>query len=246
MKRMGEAGRNSGALERDMSYTNLAAMAEQFGTYQRVLPAGVHQAQRPEASYAQAMELINTGLRLDATAPLEAVAYYQRGGDMLSRVLESVRRDTRAAAASLARVLQPARPGSDALRPPRTQPPRSARHRWMRPEAARCQALRPPPPTTTTTCQRANAGWLSQPASPQAPPDEESDKMQRTLDMIEERVRFITRTIIGRNISDSQVRLAEGLLPPRLDCAKCCRPVHPSPPPSDGLCVAALAARARL
>jgi len=146
MKRMGEAGRNSGALERDMSYTNLAAMAEQFGTYQRVLPAGVHQAQRPEASYAQAMELINTGLRLDATAPLEAVAYYQRGGDMLSRVLESVRRDTRAAAASLARVLQPARPGSDALRPPRTQPPRSARHRWMRPEAARCQALRPPPP----------------------------------------------------------------------------------------------------
>jgi hypothetical protein len=43
-------------------------------------------------------------------------------------------------------------------------------------------------------------------APPQAPPDEESDKMQRTLDMIEERVRFITRTIMGGSITDSQVR----------------------------------------
>jgi len=37
------------------------------------------------------MELINTGLRLDTSSPLEAIESYQRGGDLLSRVLESAR-----------------------------------------------------------------------------------------------------------------------------------------------------------
>lgn len=95
MKRMGDSTRpspSSGNMtSRDMSYTNLAAMAEQFETYQRVLPAGGTKAEDSQATYGQAMELINTGLRLDATTPLEAISYYQRGGDMLSRVLESVR-----------------------------------------------------------------------------------------------------------------------------------------------------------
>eukprot|EP00967_Tisochrysis_lutea_P145032 scaffold271754_cov28-Tisochrysis_lutea.AAC.5 len=93
MKRMGDSGRSSSAslAARDMSYTNLAAMAEQFGTYQRMLPAGGPKAEDSTASYAQAMELINTGLRLDANTPVEAISYYQRGGDILSRVLESVR-----------------------------------------------------------------------------------------------------------------------------------------------------------
>jgi hypothetical protein len=95
MKRMGDTVRSSalsGSIaSRDMSYTNLAAMAEQFETYQRVLPAGGTKAEDSQATYAQAMELINTGLRLDTTTPVEAISYYQRGGDMLSRVLESVR-----------------------------------------------------------------------------------------------------------------------------------------------------------
>lgn len=38
-----------------------------------------------------------------------------------------------------------------------------------------------------------------------APAGSESDQMQRTLDMVEERIRFISRDKMGRNISDSQV-----------------------------------------
>ena len=111
---------------RDLSYTNLAAMAEEFGTFSRVLPSGssgasirtrcspatldqtsaglcshrphpctgrtsTATAQDSGTSYARAMELINTGLRLDTSSPLEAIESYQRGGDLLSRVLESAR-----------------------------------------------------------------------------------------------------------------------------------------------------------
>jgi len=116
---------------RDLSYTNLAAMAEEFGTFSRVLPSGssgrtsTATAQDSGTSYARAMELINTGLRLDTSSPLEAIESYQRGGDLLSRVLES------------------------------------------------------------------------------APPDAQSHKMQQTLDMIEERVRYLTRSAVGKPLTDS-------------------------------------------
>ena len=135
----------SNALIGNMSYTNLAAMAEGFENYSRVLPANAQSTSADEASveglYAEAMEFINTGLKMDQNSPLEAVTYYQKGGDALSRALES------------------------------------------------------------------------------APPGEMSSKMQYTLNMVEGRVRDITRGVMGRASSDSQVRAdAESRAQPRV-CA---------------------------
>ena len=135
----------------DLSYTNLAELASHFSTNHRLLPpaATPHQQhakktndhtlrQQTDATtaYADAMVLINAGLRLDATAPLEAVSYYQRGGDILSRFLEN------------------------------------------------------------------------------APPDAASEKMQTTLDMVEERVRFISRSMLGRSLSRESTSSASIALPP--------------------------------
>jgi len=115
---------------RNMSYTNLAAMAEGFESHSRILPttARAHSSdlQQSEAEYAKAMEYINSGLKLDQNSPFEAVSYYQKGADAVSRALES------------------------------------------------------------------------------APPGELSDKMQYTLNMVEGRVRDITRDVMGRSITDSQ------------------------------------------
>ena len=68
MKRMG-APSGSFDVERNMSYTNLAAMASSFETGARLVPAGGatraggSQAQM-EAIYAKAQELIATGCEL--------------------------------------------------------------------------------------------------------------------------------------------------------------------------------------
>ena len=118
---------------RDMSYTNLAAMASEFenSAYRSVVPAVVAGSSTsgllPEALYQKAMELINAGLKVDLTNPMAASENYQLGAELLSQALEG------------------AQPGS---------------------------------PTT--------------------------DEMQRTLDMVEERVRLITREAYGRSGSDSQ------------------------------------------
>ena len=69
MKRMG--GSRPFDVERNMSYTNLAAMASSFETSARLVPAGGatrtggSQAQL-ETIYAKAQELINTGCELSA------------------------------------------------------------------------------------------------------------------------------------------------------------------------------------
>ena len=128
----GSAGSDMDA--RTMSYTNLAAMASEFenSAYRSVVPSvaagGSASGLPPEALYQKAMELINTGLKLDPTNPTAACELYQQGAEMLSQALEG------------------AQPGS---------------------------------PTT--------------------------DEMQRTLDMVEERVRLITREAYGRSGSDSQI-----------------------------------------
>jgi hypothetical protein len=68
MKRMG-APSGSFDVERNMSYTNLAAMASSFETGARLVPAGAtrsgsgSQAQM-EAIYAKAQELFATGCEL--------------------------------------------------------------------------------------------------------------------------------------------------------------------------------------
>eukprot|EP00965_Chrysotila_dentata_P066889 2214714-Pleurochrysis_carterae.AAC.2 len=109
-------------------------MAEGFESHSRILPttARAHSSdlQQSEAEYAKAMEYINSGLKLDQNSPFEAVSYYQKGADAVSRALES------------------------------------------------------------------------------APPGELSDKMQYTLNMVEGRVRDITRDVMGRSITDSQGRQA--------------------------------------
>ena len=70
MKRMG-ARSGSFDVERNMSYTNLAAMASSFETSARLVPAGGatrtggSQAQL-ETIYAKAQELIATGCELSA------------------------------------------------------------------------------------------------------------------------------------------------------------------------------------
>uniref|UniRef100_A0A7S0NMX1 1,3-beta-glucan synthase n=1 Tax=Calcidiscus leptoporus TaxID=127549 RepID=A0A7S0NMX1_9EUKA len=78
--------------DKNMSYTNLAAMAESFETYNRFLPSRGQTASGDNASFdslhEQAMEHINTALRMDQNSPLEAIAYYEKGGDVLSRALE--------------------------------------------------------------------------------------------------------------------------------------------------------------
>lgn len=129
----GSVGSSGSDDARNMSYTNLAAMASAFETsHLHIVPAGTRPATgssaSPEALHKQAMELINKGLKLDLTSPMQAIELYHKGSDLISQALEV------------------------------------------------------------------------------APAGTETDSMQRTLDMIEERVRFISREKMGRNMSDSQVR----------------------------------------
>ena len=138
MRRTKPSGVSVGSSEddlvaRNMSYTNLAAMASTFETHLHIVPAGGSSSTRaasggsPDALHAQAMELINTGLKLDLNAPMQAVELYHKGADLLSQALE-----------------------------------------------------------VAST--------------------ESAEQMQRRLDMVEERVRFISREQMGRSMSDSQVR----------------------------------------
>jgi len=88
---------------RNMSYTNLAAMAEDnMASYNRMLPSSQlpianspEVQQNLETSYVQANEYINTGLALDENSPLEAIGYYQKGKDALVRALETAPRSER-------------------------------------------------------------------------------------------------------------------------------------------------------
>lgn len=94
MRRSSSSGRvgGSGAIPREMSYTNLAAMASGFESYQRAPPSGGRRgsgAVSHENVFSQAMELVNAGLGLDASRPAVALDNYQRGGDLLSSALES-------------------------------------------------------------------------------------------------------------------------------------------------------------
>ena len=115
-------------------------MASSFETQQRVLRQGGAQSSQPPeavgASYQEAMELINTGLKLDHTSPLQAIEYYQKGGDALSGVIDAMPTEGFGAVSGLG--------------------------------------------------------------------DVTADKMQRTLDMVEERVRCITRLMLDRQMTDSQ------------------------------------------
>jgi len=116
-----------------MSYTNLAAMASEFenSSVRSILStqaaSGSSDSQPAEVLYKRAMELINTGLKLDLNNPMQASDQYQQGAELLSQALE-----------------------------------------------------------------RADSG-------------SQADEMQRTLDMVEERVRLITREAVGRTSSDSQL-----------------------------------------
>lgn len=87
---------------KNMSYTNLAAMATEFELAPRrhVLAisasaggAGASGADSSEVLHQKAMELIQMGLKLDLNNPLQASEYYQSGADLLSQALETAQPD---------------------------------------------------------------------------------------------------------------------------------------------------------
>lgn len=91
-------------------------------------------------------------------------------------------------------------------------------------------------PVAAVELYSKGADLLSQ-ALEVAPPDERSERMQRTLDMVEERVRFISREKLGRSMSDSQACACR-----HQPCAKWSSSAEPRPvvqvstamPPSPG------------
>ena len=95
----GMGGRSDSADDlgsRNMSYTNLAAMASEFeaSSYRTVLAsstAGSSSASgsTPEALQKKAMELVQMGLKIDLNSPQQAVEYYKNGADLLSQALEA-------------------------------------------------------------------------------------------------------------------------------------------------------------
>ena len=111
MKRTKPSGAPGGSssdddIMRNMSYTNLAAMASEFenspyrtehvlfgGSSSSGTGASSSQASgagaTPEALFSKAMDLIRKGLKLDLNSPMQACELYQEGADLLSQALEA-------------------------------------------------------------------------------------------------------------------------------------------------------------
>jgi hypothetical protein len=83
---------DSDAWRKNASYTNLAALATAHQGNEPWQPrAGTSSAVGAACAaqlYQGAMELIHKGLVLDVNSPMDAVACYQRGSDLLSEALE--------------------------------------------------------------------------------------------------------------------------------------------------------------
>ena len=142
----GSSGDASMDAARNMSYTNLAAMASGFETYQRVVPAGTTRegaGGNPEKLHAQAMENVNAGLKLDQTNTMQAIELYQKGADLLSQALEARHGDSTPQPsvqepANQSTPLTPLRMGTDGYYP---------------------SCSRSPLPTTTATRCSARSTW---------------------------------------------------------------------------------------
>ena len=86
--------RRSGSIQSNMSYTNLAALAEGFENNQsHVLSSGSGSSADAQLSseslLAHAMSHISDGMRVDGENPSLAMHHYHSGGDILQRALQS-------------------------------------------------------------------------------------------------------------------------------------------------------------